>query len=168
MAVIEIILLAVLVIICILGLLVVPLGIPGIWVIPLVALAYRFLPIPIEFSWIIILVLAGLALLAEILEYYLGAKSASKAGATKWGVIGAIIGGIAGAVIGVPIFLVGSVIGMFIGAFLGAFIVEFFIKENIEKAFKAGIGAFKGRVGAILVKELIGLVMTLILVISAF
>jgi len=164
----EITLLIVLLILCIFGLLITLIGLPGTWIIPIMALIYKILPLPVTISWKLILILTGLAIFGEILEYYIGAMSASKAGATKWGVAGAMVGGIIGAIIGVPIFLIGSLVGLFIGAFLGAFIVEFFIKEDVEKAIKAGIGAFKGRLGAIMVKELLGVVMIIILIISSF
>jgi hypothetical protein len=36
--------------------------------------------------------------------------------------------------------------------------------QPIGKAVKAGLGAFKGRVGAIMVKELLGILMMIILV----
>lgn len=168
MGIIAIILLVILIIFCILGLLLIPLGMPGTWIMPVIALIYKILPLPIQISWKIILILTGIAVLGEVLEYYIGAKSASAAGATKYGVLGAFIGGIIGAIVGVPIFLIGSLIGLFIGAFLGAFIVEFFIKEDVTKAIKAGIGAFKGRLGAIMVKELLGIVMIIVLIISLF
>ena len=168
MGIFEIILLVILLILCILGLLITFIGLPGIWIIPLMALTYKILPLPITISWKIILILTCLAIFGEIFEYYIGAMSASKAGATKWGVAGAMVGGIVGAVIGVPIFLIGSLVGLFIGAFLGAFIVEFFIKEDVEKAIKAGFGAFKGRLGAMMFKELLGIVMIIVLIISSF
>lgn len=166
MGLIGIIALIVVILLCLAGLVIIPLGAPGTWIIFVVAVIYDVIPGLTDISLTIIILLGGIALLGEALEYYIGARSAKQAGASKAGVAGAIIGGIIGAVVGVPVFLLGSLLGLLIGAFLGAFIVEIFVKGNIGKAFKAGIGAFKGRVGAILIKELLGIVMVVIILAS--
>ena len=129
-----------------------------------VALVYDLLPglaniTNNTLAWLFII-----ALLGELSEYYIGTKSAKKYGASNWGAAGAVIGGVIGAIIGVPVLLVGSLLGLFIGAFLGAFVVELFIKKNAGKAFKAGVGSFRGKVGAMLVKLLIGILMIIITV----
>lgn len=167
MGIIEIILFAVLMVVCLAGLAATALGAPGTWVIFIAALAYDLLPWTADISTTAILLLLGMAVLGEALEYIIGAKSTKKYGASNWGVAGAIAGGIIGAFVGVPVFLVGSVLGLFIGAFLGAFVMETLAKKSIAKAFRAGIGAFRGRVGAMLVKGLLGIAMVITIITAA-
>lgn len=168
MGILGIILFIVLMIICLVGLIIIAFGAPGTWVILIAAFLYDLLPWAADISTTTLLVLLGIAVLGEVLEYYIGAKAAKRYGASNWGVAGAIVGGIIGAFVGVPVFLIGSVLGLFIGAFLGAFIVEAVVKGNISKAFKAGIGAFRGRVGAMLVKGLLGIVMVITIITAVF
>jgi uncharacterized protein YqgC (DUF456 family) len=168
MALLEIIGFIVLILLCLIGLFLTLLGMPGNFVIFVGAVAYNLITWSMALSYAILGAVIGIAIAGEILEYIIGMRSAKKYGASKAGVAGAIIGGIIGAIVGVPVFLIGSLLGLFIGAFLGAFVVEFFMKGDAEEAFKAGIGAFKGRVGAIMVKELLGIVMIIILVMAVF
>jgi uncharacterized protein YqgC (DUF456 family) len=164
MGVFSIIALAVFFLICMVGIALILVGAPGTWVIFAAALAYDLIPGLANITNNTLALLFIIALLGEAAEYYLGAKSAKKYGASNWGAAGAVIGGITGAIIGVPVLIVGSLLGLFIGAFLGAFVAELFVKKNAGKAFKAGVGAFRGRVGAMLVKLLIGILMIVITV----
>lgn len=157
MGIIEIIALIFLAIFCIAGLVLIFLGIPGTWIILTAVFVYDLLPKLQDISTNILLLFLGMCILGEIIEYYLSVSSTKKYGSSNWGVAGAIIGGIIGAVIGVPVLIIGSVLGLFIGAFFGAFIFEVIAKKDLEKGFRAGVGAFKGKIGAILAKEIIGL-----------
>jgi uncharacterized protein YqgC (DUF456 family) len=68
-------------------------------------------------SWAVIGVLAGLALLSQLLDYLASMIGAKKFGAGKWGMIGAFVGGLLG-------LFVGGLFGIIIGPFIGAFILE--------------------------------------------
>ncbi len=166
MGIIEIIALVAVIVVCLVGLLLVPIGLPGTFMIFVAALIYNLMTWSMALSFKTLAIVLGIAVFGEILEYYIGIKSAKRHGASKAGIVGAIIGGIIGVIVGVPVFLIGSLLGLFIGAFLGAFIVEFFIEEDVVKAFNAGIGAFKGRFGAIMVKFLLGIVMIIVIITS--
>lgn len=168
MGLLAIIALVIFIILALVGLLMIPIGLPGNFMIFIGAIIYNFIAFSWALSFKVLGILLVLAIAAEILEYYLSARAAQKRGVSRAGVAGAFIGGIIGAIVGVPIFLIGSLLGLFIGAFLGAFIVEFFRQEDVVKAAHAGIGAFYGRLGAIMVKALIGIVMIIIVIISIF
>src|SRR5215469_4255653 len=102
------------------GLLMVPLGLPGLWVMILGLVGYGwFTHFQTVGLWTITLVLA-LALLGEFIEMWLGFQFARKYGASKRAPLGALIGGLVGAVVGVPVPVIGSVIGAFLGSFAGA------------------------------------------------
>ena len=111
-------------------------------------------------GWQLLLVLAGIALLGEGIEFVVGTFWVAKKGATRWGVIGAFAGGLLGAALGngiVPV--VGAVLGSFVGAFTGAVAGEYLARERLEPSLRIGGHAFLGRMLAILIKHLLGLVM---------
>ena len=81
------------------GFLLVPLGLPGLWVMVLGLVGYGWLK---NFQsvglWTTTLVLA-LALLGELVETWLGFRFARKYGASKRAARGALIGGLVGALV---------------------------------------------------------------------
>ena len=100
---------------CIAGLLLLPFGLPGLWVMVLGVLACGWLT---DFRTItagLIIVVVGLAFAGEVLEAWLGFRFAERYGGSRRAGWGALIGGLAGAVIGVPVPLIGSVVGGFVG-----------------------------------------------------
>jgi len=115
-------------------------------------------------TWRLLLVLLGLALLAEGIEFVVGTFYVAKQGASKAGVIGAFLGGLAGATLGngvVPVL--GAVLGSFVGAFVGAVAGEYYQQQRMEPSFRVGGHAFLGRLLAILIKHFIGLIMVLLI-----
>ena len=104
----------------VLALLLVPLGLPGLWAMLGVALLYDVVSAtPAIGAW----TLVGAALLAgvaEVIEFLLGGSFARRYGGSRRAGWGAILGGLAGAVIGVPVPVLGPMLGGFVGAFLGA------------------------------------------------
>ena len=96
-----------------------------------------------------LLVLVGLALLGEVLEFIAGAAGAKRAGGSGRGAVAAIVGGIVGAIVGtfaIPIPLLGSLLGAAAGAGLGAGGVEMFGGKTMEDSVRIGVGARVGRV----------------------
>ena len=168
MGLMGIIAIAVLILICIIGLLVIPIGMPGTFVIFAGAVIYNLINWSMELSFTILGVLLGAAILGEILEYSVGIRAAKKHGASKPAIIGAVVGGIIGAIIGAPVPIIGSLIGLFIGVFAGAFLLELLTKGSPSKAMNSAIGAFKGRIGAILAKFAIGIGMVVIILMAVF
>lgn len=159
---------AVLILCSIAGIVLVPLGLPGTFVILAGAVFYNLIHGSMALSINVLAVLLGLAIIGEILEYILGVSMAIKRGASRRAAFGGIIGGIAGAFAGIPVFMIGPVIGLFIGVFAGAFLVELAVKKNAAASFRSAMGAFYGRLGAVLVKTLIGITMVIILWMQAF
>jgi uncharacterized protein YqgC (DUF456 family) len=107
-------------------------------------------------------VLFALYLCGEVLEYVFIIVGAKKWGASNASVVGALIGGIGGAVIGTVFLGVGLVLGTFLGVFLGAFLVEMFIHKDLIRSLKAGAGGIVGRIGSIVAKVIIAIVMIVI------
>ena len=110
-----------------------------------------------------LIILFTLYLCGEVLEYVLIIIGAKKFGASNAAVAGALVGGILGAVVGVVVLGVGLVPGVFLGIFLGAFLVELIVHKDLVKSLKAGAGGVLGRVGSIIAKLMIAIVMLVII-----
>jgi uncharacterized protein YqgC (DUF456 family) len=118
-------------------------------------------------TWTSVAMLAGLAVLGEIVEFAAGAAGAAKQGASKRGValamIGAIIGSVLGLAIGLPIPVLGSfvmaLLGGAAGAFFGAYLGEAWKGRPHDARIAAGRGAFTGRILGTAGKLTVGAVM---------
>src|SRR5712691_3264997 len=99
----------------VLGLFLVPLGLPGLWVMVAGIVGYGWLTDFRSVGVATIMVVLGLAFLGEIIEWWLGFRLTRTFGGSRRSAWGALVGGIAGAVLGVPVPIVGSVIGAFTG-----------------------------------------------------
>ncbi len=144
------------------GLVFIPLGLPGLWVIVGGILAYGWLT---DFRtvgvWTIAIAL-GLAFLGEAIEWWLGFHFAKRYGGSKSAGWGALLGGIAGAIVGVPVPIIGSVIGAFVGSFVGAVAFEYLRSRHGPTAVRAGWGAVVGRAAAAAVKTALGLAIAVV------
>jgi uncharacterized protein len=143
----------------IVGLLMIPFGLPGTWVILLGILGYGWLTNFQTLSVWFILLITVLALLGEVFETWIGFRYAKRYGGSSRAGWGALVGGLVGAIVGVPIPVIGSVIGGFVGAFVGAALFEYTRERHSGVAAKAGWGAVLGRAAAAAVKMAVGLVM---------
>src|SRR5689334_12292908 len=99
------------------GLLLIPFGLPGLWVMVLGYLAFGWLTQFRSESVATIAIVLALAFVGEIVESWLGFRFARRYGGSHRAGWGALIGGLVGAVVGVPVPVVGSVIGAFVGSF---------------------------------------------------
>jgi uncharacterized protein YqgC (DUF456 family) len=146
----------------------IPLGLPGLWVMLAAGFAYDLLmpgPDPIGI-WNI----AGatvLAVLAEVAEFSLAGKYVRKYGGSRRAGWGAILGGMVGAFMGVPVPIIGSVIGAFAGAFAGALLLEYLGTRNAGAATRVAWGALVGRVVAAALKVGVGVAIAAWLLIAA-
>jgi uncharacterized protein YqgC (DUF456 family) len=147
-----------LVLILLLGLIMIPFGLPGTWIIAGAALGYSLL-VPNSISTFTIVAVAVLALIGEVIEFSLTAKYTKKYGGSRRASWGAIIGGIVGAIVGVPVPIVGSVVGAFAGAFVGAFVFELSMGGGHGQATRVATGALIGRALAAATKVGIGVAM---------
>jgi uncharacterized protein YqgC (DUF456 family) len=149
----------ILVISSVVGLLLIPFGLPGTWVILLGILGYGWLT---DFQtlglWFLGLIIV-LAILGEVFETWIGFRYAQKYGGSSRAGWGALVGGLVGAIVGVPVPVIGSLVGGFVGAFVGAALFEYTRLRQSGVAAKAGWGAVLGRAAAAAVKMAIGLVM---------
>ena len=155
----------ILVAIVLLGLILIPFGLPGTWIMAAGALGYSLL-VPNSISVFTTVVVALMALVGEIIEFTLTAKYTKKYGGSRRASWGAIIGGMVGAFMGVPVPIVGPVIGAFLGAFAGAFVAQL-TQGNVGDATRVATGALIGRAVAAAMKVGIGMAMAALILFTA-
>lgn len=145
----------------------IPLGLPGTWVMVAAGVGYSYL-VPDSIGWFAIVATAALAAVGEVLEFTISGRYARKYGGSRRAEWGAILGGIVGAVMGVPVPVIGSVIGAFVGAFVGALAFEYGRAGDARGATRAATGALIGRVVAAAMKVGIGAAIAAWLLVSAW
>jgi uncharacterized protein len=155
-------------VVLLLSLFLIPLGLPGTWLMVGAAIGYDALVPGDPIGWVTIVITAVLALVAEIFEFTLSASYTRKYGGSRRAGWGAIIGGIVGAIVGVPVPIIGSVIGAFVGAFAGALVAEYTRRDSTAgTATRVATGALIGRVVAAAMKTGVGVVIAAWLVAAA-
>lgn len=123
----------------------VPLGLPGIWVmigVLTVATGYG------EVSPWLLLLLVAVATAAEAVEWVILKRTSARWGASRKAFWGAVAGGLVGVLIGLPVPIVGSLVAGFIGTFAGAAIVALAETRRFRDAGRVAWGALLGRVFA--------------------
>jgi uncharacterized protein YqgC (DUF456 family) len=140
-----------------LSLILIVLGLPGLWIMVASAVAYNLIVPGEPIGWVTLIAVAVLAFIAELLEFTLTGRFARKYGGSRRAGWGAILGGIVGAMVGLPVPIIGSVIGAFLGSFLGALIAEFTGGASAGDSTRVAKGALIGRVVSTVLKIGIGL-----------
>ena len=149
------------------GLLLVPLGLPGLWVMVVGIIGYGWLTDFHSVGVTTMAVALGLALLGEVIEFWIGFRLTERYGGSRRAGWGALVGGIVGAMIGVPVPVLGSVIGAFLGSFAGAALLEYSRAWNPDGAVRAGWGAVLGRAAGAAAKIALGVVMAVVGIFAA-
>jgi uncharacterized protein YqgC (DUF456 family) len=148
------------------GLAMIPLGLPGLWVMLLGIIGYGALTDFHGIGLATLITTFVLAIVGEGIEWWLGFRYAQKYGGSRRAGWGALIGGLAGAIVGIPIPIIGSVVGSLLGSFAGAAVFEF--TQTPKNAIRTGWGALLGRMWATAAKTSLGLVMAVIALFAAF
>ena len=140
----------------ILSLILIVLGLPGLWIMVATAVVYNMIVPGDPIGWVSLIAVAVLALVAELLEFTMTGRYARKYGGSRRAGWGAIIGGMIGAVVGFPVPIVGPVIGAFVGSFVGALVAELTGGASATDATRVAKGALIGRVVSTMLKIGIG------------
>ena len=128
-----------------LSLVLIVLGLPGLWIMVASAVTYNLVVPGDPIGWFSLVAVAVLALVAELLEFSMTGRYARKYGGSRRAGWGAIIGGMIGAFVGFPVPIVGPVIGAFIGSFCGALVAELTGGASAGNATRVAKGALIGR-----------------------
>ena len=150
------------------GLVLIPLGLPGLWVIAGAALVFNPLAGSDRVGTGTVIGVFLLAVVAEVIEFMLAGRFARRYGGSRRAGWGAIIGGIVGAIVGVPVPIVGPMLGAFVGSFAGALVAEYTRGTSTGAATRVATGALLGRVAAVAVKSAIGCVMAAWVLLAAW
>jgi uncharacterized protein YqgC (DUF456 family) len=148
------------------SLFIIPVGLPGTWVMLAAGVGYSLL-VPDSIGWFTLVGVTVIAVIAEIFEFTLAGQYARKYGGSKRASWGAIIGGTVGAIIGVPVPIIGSIIGAFAGAFVGALVFEYSRGSSAEASTRVAWGALIGRAVASAMKVGAGLAISAWLIFAA-
>jgi len=131
------------------GLAVIPLGLPGLWLIVVITLG---LVLGGKLTWTFGLVVAGAALVVEVAEILVIKRFGKAYGGSSRAFWGAVIGGMAGLFVGVPVPIIGPVITAFAGTFLGAGLATWLETMSIERSARVGWGVLLARTVAVAMK----------------
>jgi uncharacterized protein YqgC (DUF456 family) len=136
-------------IVLLVSLFLIPLGLPGTWIMVGAAIGYDALVGKDPIGWVTIVGTAVLAIIAEIFEFSLSARYTKKYGGSRragWG----------------------AIIGAFVGSFIGALVAEYTRRESTAgTATRVATGALIGRVVAAAMKTGMGVVIAAWLVAAA-
>jgi uncharacterized protein YqgC (DUF456 family) len=150
------------VVIMVFALFVIPLGLPGLWImVAVLAVGAVYKAVGL----LTIAAVVAIAAIAELLEFVFVKQLNQRYGGSRKAFWGAIIGGIIGVIVGLPVPILGSVIAAFIGSFIGSAVVTFAETRDLRAAHRVGWGVVLGRALAAVVKVFAGMV---ILVIGGF
>ncbi len=155
-------------------------SLPGNWVIVISTALFAWLAPAddvsgIGMSWLTVLILVGLAIVGEIIEFAAGAMGAKRAGGSRRGAVlaifGSMVGAIVGGLVGLPIPVIGSVVAAILfaalGALVGAMLGEKWKGRDLAQALEVGQGAFWGRLFGTLAKTTIASVMAVTAIATA-
>jgi uncharacterized protein YqgC (DUF456 family) len=140
----------------ILSLILIALGLPGLWVMIASAVVYNILIGETAIGWFTLICVGVLAAIAEVIEWTLSGKYARKYGGSRRAAWGAVIGGTLGAILGFPVPIVGPLVGAFAGSFAGALFGELSSGATRRESTRVAWGALVGRVAATAMKMAIG------------
>ncbi len=133
-------------------------AIPGASLILIAIVTWGFVSgsfVAIKIPLIVTIIVLLLSIGIDFLAGYLGAK---KAGASKWGQIGAVVGFVLGFLGLLPTLpLGGPLLGMLLGPLLGAIIGEFIYQRDLFQAIRAGIGIVVGTLVGNLIQGLLAI-----------
>jgi uncharacterized protein YqgC (DUF456 family) len=135
----------ILTLVLIVSLALVALGLPGIWVMIASAVVYNLTTHSDAISWVTLIGISVLALVAEYFDFTMTGKYARKYGGSRRASWGAMLGGVVGAFVGVPVPIIGPVIGAFIGSFIGALIGEKSAGSTASDSARVAGGSLIGR-----------------------
>lgn len=124
---------------CTLGVLMSAVRLPGTWLIVVGALVYAWWGEWQRVSVSTVLLLAGIALVAEAAEMLMSVLAARRAGGSRRAAWGGLFGGILGMfLLSIPIPVIGTVIGALLGCFAGALVAELSSGSDLARGTRVG------------------------------
>jgi uncharacterized protein len=129
----------------VIALMLIPLGVPGLWLMVAVLAASAWFG---AVGWVIVAVCLVLAAAAEVVEYVILDRMNARYGGSRMAFWGAIAGGIIGVLVGLPVPIIGPLVAGFLGTFVGAAVATLYETRHVESAARVGWGTLLGRMWA--------------------
>jgi uncharacterized protein YqgC (DUF456 family) len=107
-----------------------------------------------------VIAIAALAVLGTVFDYLAGVLGARRAGASRWGLVGAVVGLLAGLPLGL--------IGLVVGPVAGAMAFEYAKDTDIRRAARAGAGVLIGFILGTALKYAVAMTMVGLAVLAYF
>lgn len=139
----------------------IPLGLPGTWIMLAVLGVGAFKG---EVAWWVWGFLIVVAFLAEVAEFLIVKRTSARYGGSRRAFWGAIAGGTVGVILGLPVPfpLLGPLIAGLLGTFLGAAAVTYWETRRLGAARRVAWGALLGRGFAAAAKTAAGVVVLVV------
>ena len=142
------------------GVVLTALQLPGTWLVLAAAAGYDWWHGWQVFGPWMLVILAGLAVLGEILEQFTGLVTNKQVQGSRRAGIGGLIGGIVGMfVFTFPLPIIGTIAGGLVGCFLGALIAELTVRDDVVHSTRVGARNVIGRLLGMIAKLLICMAM---------
>lgn len=136
-----------------LGVLLTAIQLPGTWLILAAAIIYDWCYDWAKLGFVVLSILAGLAVLGEIVEFAAAYVFAGKAGGSRRAAWGGVIGGLVGMfVFTLPVPVLGTIAGGVIGCFLGAILGEMTKRGPLGRSGRIGASAALGHIAGMAAK----------------
>lgn len=140
-------------------LLLVPLGLPGTWLmLSVVAVGAVLGAVALETLGALALLVAA----AELAEWLLVKVFSARYGGSNRAFWGAIAGGLAGVLVGMPVPVLGALLAGVLGTFLGAATATWLETRAFQSAARVGWGAVLGRAFSAAVKTAAGIIVLVV------
>lgn len=137
------------------ALLLIPLGIPGTWIMVGVLVIGTVLG---QVGVLVLMTSLGLAFVAEAMEFFIVKRLTLRYGGSRLAFWGAIIGGFAGVFIGLPVPVIGSIIAGFLGSVIGAALATMYETRKLDRTLRVSWGILLGRMWSAVAKVGVGIV----------
>lgn len=140
-------------------------GLPGNFVIILAAVVYGYYDKFQNVDYGVLVVVGGVFILSEILDFLAGILGAKQEKASKRAILVAVIGTLLGGIGGTAILpIIGSIGGALLGAFIGAGVAEYTKVKDKKQAKRVAMGVVKGQIFGMILKTTtaVGMVIALL------
>jgi len=140
-------------------------GLPGNVLIVLAGLTYGYYDGFEHVDYAVLVIIVGVFVLSELIEFLAGLIGAKKEKASKRAVVAAFVGTVLGAIWGTAILpFIGSIIGALLGGFVITAWAEYTKTKDKEQAKRVAIGVLKGQIMGMVFKvaAAVGMAMALI------
>jgi hypothetical protein len=152
---------------CLVSLLSLVFGFPGTFLIAAAALIYGWLTGFALLESATVLWLFGLAVVAEVIEFFAATAATSGSSPSRRVTLSTIAGAIVGGIVGAPFFFgVGSLLGALLGAFVGAAFAVSSEGGTVGESLRIGFAAMSGRLLGFVVKSAIAVAMIVLIAIA--